>query len=195
MALKTTFKYYGTELNYFDHPYNTTLLNERCVEIAIAHWWLKYQTLCRGLEVGNVLGHYSKYRPWRVVDKYERAPAVENIDVLDIREEYEWIISISTLEHVGLDEGGTAEKGVKALRRLQQCGKTMLVTLPGGINKLFDEMILNGTTGAKRSCTLIRNGVEWEQTGGSPEYGPLIIKPYGLTTKWAESVAILEYER
>ena len=40
-----------------------------------------------------------------MVDKYERAAGVENIDVLDIEaQELDYVISVSTLEHVGWDE-------------------------------------------------------------------------------------------
>ena len=62
------------------------------------------------LEVGNVLSNYenslSDYlgiRPRRIVDKFEIAEGVENVDILDVSNsiKYSGIVSISTVEHVG----------------------------------------------------------------------------------------------
>jgi hypothetical protein len=55
--------------------------------------------------VGNVLSHYFSVNH-DVVDKYEKAEGVINRDIIDFHpsKEYDLIISISTLEHVGWDE-------------------------------------------------------------------------------------------
>ena len=46
-------------LQLFDHPYNTTILNERAVEIPVVMAWLyRGDPLGDVLEVGNVLQHY-----------------------------------------------------------------------------------------------------------------------------------------
>ena len=57
------------------------------------------------LEVGNVLGHYVPVEHL-VVDKYEQAPGVLNDDVadLDLGRQFDLVLAVSTLEHVGLDE-------------------------------------------------------------------------------------------
>ena len=90
--------WHGTTLDLVDLPYNTTIRNERAVELAVAFHWLADRT-GSGLEVGNVLGHYG-ISGHRVVDLYEQAPGVENVDLFDVRGSFDWIVSVSTIEHV-----------------------------------------------------------------------------------------------
>lgn len=170
------FHYWGVEYEGFDHPYNRTVDNERAVEIPIALGWLPETGT--GLEVGNVLAHYGLH-DHRVVDLHEQGPGVENIDVMDVSGSYDWILSISTLEH-------TAEP-VAALNHLLDLLKPkgrMLVTIPGGFNPAFDHYLWDGA-GATRCCTLVRSDHDlWEQTSV-----PLFL-PYG---PWANSVWIGEW--
>jgi SAM-dependent methyltransferase len=180
------FKYHGTALDGFDHDYNTTLLNERAVEIAVA---LQFDRSGEGLEVGNVLGHYGLHGH-RVVDQFERGPGVENIDVFDIAGGYDWIISISTIEHVRWDveprDPSAAGRAIDHLASLLNPGGRMLITVPAGYHPTIDEHLATGA-GATRCCTLVRDRETWRQTKA------LTFKPYGATTKWAESVWIGEW--
>ncbi|MFK5282271.1 hypothetical protein ACI3PL_22195, partial [Lacticaseibacillus paracasei] len=90
--------------------------NERAAEIAIAAHliepyrqkdqknfhpvWSKNAPSCI-LEVGNVL---SNFMPCNhiVVDKFEKASGVLNVDIVDYRSthKFDFIISISTFEHI-----------------------------------------------------------------------------------------------
>src|SRR5574338_1440448 len=97
-----TFTYHGARLDYFDHPYNDTIRNERAVEVAVAMHWRQGRR-ADGLEVGNVLGHYGLHGH-RVADLHEEAPGVENVDVLAVTGSYPWVVALSTVEHVGRDE-------------------------------------------------------------------------------------------
>lgn len=175
------FQFLGVDLPYFDHPYNDTIHNERAIEVAIAMGWPPRSGL--GLEVGNVLGHYG-HTGHRVVDLHEEAPGVENIDVFDIAGTYDWIVSISTMEHVGHDEEpkdpGAAARAIHHLRSLLASGGEMLVTVPGGYNPALDRAL--PTIGADYACTYRRNDAEWELTDD------LCFLPYGVSTPWAESV-------
>lgn len=185
--------YWGNELVGFDHPYNDTILNERAVELAVAEWWLA-QHAGRGLEVGNVLGHY-EISGHRVVDLYEQAPGVENIDVFDIEGSYDWIVSISTLEHVGSAEGGpidhfAPERAFVHLLDLLGPAGALLVTAPLGCQATYDDFLIHSAPRRiDRACTFVRDGEGWVQT---PE---LATRPYGVTTPWADAVWIGEYER
>src|ERR1017187_5364112 len=116
MVMSNKFTWFDVELEYEDHEYNTTRLNERAVEIPIAQEWLDRQIgvtpFSRILEVGNVFGHYyPDHWKWDVIDLYEKARGVKNINVLDVSESYDYIFSISTLEHVG-DEKMATEKSL-----------------------------------------------------------------------------------
>ena len=99
------FKFQGQFYTYFDHPYNTTLDNERSIEIPIISKFLSENKDDNILEIGNVLSHYFNFEH-DVVDKYEKSEGVTNEDVVDFKssKNYSLIISISTLEHVGWDE-------------------------------------------------------------------------------------------
>ena len=134
-----SFRFGNQSLLYFRHSYNWTWMNERCVEIPIARHAISGVSSERILEVGNVISHYSEGVTHEVVDRYERAGArVKNVDAIQFHpsRDYELIVSISTLEHVGWDE--TPRNPAKAwdtllhLRSLLAPGGTLLVTIPAG---------------------------------------------------------------
>lgn len=178
----------GDRLDYFDHPYNTTALNERAVEIPIVRQFLD-SAPGAGLEVGNVLGHYG-HTGHQVVDRWEQAEGVDNLDVFDITGRYGWVVAISTVEHVRWDEPDHDPCGaiaaVQHLLSLLECDGRMLVTVPMGHHPTLDDWLLRGDHGANAS-TLVRCHGGWVQTA-SPTWAP-----YGATTKWAESVWVGEW--
>ncbi|MBD2464966.1 hypothetical protein H6G89_28585 [Oscillatoria sp. FACHB-1407] len=152
MRWKNTFLWNGKPLYYNRIDQNN--LAERSVEIPIAFMFLaqleKRQNL---LEIGNVLSNYenalSDYlglRSRRIIDKFEVALGVENIDLMELpsAEKFDAIVCISTVEHVGQGYAGHAEDHdfeapLKAIAKiydlLEPAGKA-LVTVPFG--KLLD---------------------------------------------------------
>lgn len=172
----------------FDHPYNTTRHNERAIEIPCVMRWLRGRT-GRGLEVGNVLGHYGM-AGHRVVDRWEKGPNVDNVDVFDVEGSYRWIVSVSTLEHVRWDEPerdpGGAWRALQHLRSLLKPGGGLFVTVPLGHHEELDGHLLNDS-GAARACTFVREAGTWHQTER------LTWKPYGVSTPWADSVYVGEW--
>ncbi len=193
----SSFRWHDRRLTYFDHPYNNTRNNERAVEVAIAHaWW--HGLPDGGLEVGNVLGHYPSTRARRVVDLYEQAEGVENINVMDVRGSYQWIVAISTMEHVGQPDYGdvfvpmAATEAVLHLADLLAPGGRMLVTVPFGHNRDLDADIGMGALGVARQCTLWRYSqggrVTWRQ---QPE--PVAPRPYNHVAASADAVWIGEW--
>lgn len=195
------FTYQNRDLVGVDAPYNNTSLNERAVELAIALDWLEdfaNTKTGKGLEVGNVLAHYPAFvgqvpgvADRRIVDFYEKSPGVENIDVFDIKGKFDWIVSISTLEHVGWDteprDPDAAQRAVEHLRSLLKAKGQMLVTVPAGYHPTFDAFLKTGA-GATRDCTMVRDKV-----GGWKQSKARTFKPYGATTPWAESIWVGEY--
>jgi hypothetical protein len=185
------FEYHDEVLPYFLHMYNLTHLNERMVEIAIAHWWLETQIppnmIHRGLEVGNVLGHYSRRRH-KVIDLYEQAAwyqrqQVANIDMFYFQHQiagtFPWVCSISTIEHTG-----AGFDAIGALKQFTQPGGKLLVTFPTGVDSSLDDMVNRGLMGFTRSCTISRCGDDWlqDEIPTVSEYGP-----------WANAVAVCEW--
>lgn len=189
--MSATVDWWGEKLPVFNHLYNCTWLNERGAELAVYLRWLDGNNGV-DLEVGNVTGHYESIpRPGMVVDRYEAAEGIRNMDVFDLVGTFDTIAAISTMEHVRWDEeprldGGSAE-GIAFLRSLLTPHGRMLVTIPTGHNPPLDEWLLSGETGATRACTLVRDMLSWRQT---PE---VEIRPYAVTQPWAEAVWIGEF--
>jgi hypothetical protein len=186
-----SFRWSGTDLDYFDHPYNTTAINERAVEIPIALTFLARHGHGVGLEIGNVLGHYG-ITGHDIVDLYELGPGVRNIDVFDVTGRRDWIVSISTIEHIGWDHGPidpeAAIGAIKHLRSLLAPDGHLLVTVPLGHHPHLDGEIIHGTLEPTEETTYVRVGDRgWEPA----ERGTW--KPYGETTPWAEAVWIARW--
>jgi len=144
-----SFQARGVDYPYFYHPYNETYRNERAVEIPIVWSIVQRVPPERVLEVGNVLSHYFPTRH-DVVDKYEQARRVQNVDVVDFRptHPYDLIVSISTLEHVGFNEKPLEpEKPWRAIGNLRRCLSpqgSLVITLPMGANPHLDRMLQEG---------------------------------------------------
>lgn len=156
-----TFELDGERVPYFHHRYHYTWLNERAVEVALARRVLAGRDPTGVLEVGNVLAHYLPTRH-AVVDKYERAPGVRNDDVVNLSpgRTYDLIVSVSTLEHVGLDEDlRDPGKPVRAVRRLAELlapGGRLWITLPVGYNPDLDAQLRAGAVTFDRLAALRR---------------------------------------
>ena len=163
------FTFDGREYRFLYHRHGFTWLNERAVEVPIAAQTLAEASGGRVLEVGNVLSHYG-HGGHPVVDKYERAPEVLNVDALDYEpdEPFDLIVSVSTLEHIGWDETvrepSRAEGAVGALARHLRPGGTLLVTVPVGYNPVLDEAIRAGRARFSTLRALRRTGrTAWEE--------------------------------
>lgn len=188
------FRALGQVHRYFTHPYNWTWKNERAVELPIAFQFLREHGHGRGLEVGNVLSHYVTAN-WTIIDKYEEGAGVSNCDILDHRPEklYDFIVSISTLEHVGWDEEDkTPGKCVLALHHLYDSlasGGRMLITAPFGYNRYLDDTIRSRTIAPEKETFLFRRlGNRWKE-------GPAQLVPYHRRRWFARSVWIGEFRR
>ncbi len=140
-------------LLYSRHTYNSS--GERVVEIPIAIDFCLSMTSENLLEIGNVLAYYEDLFPSdiprRIIDKYEKSDQVENIDLMELEEkvQYDAIISISTIEHIGQDSTCYGDdtivinrdreaplKAIAKIYRLLSPGGRALITVPYG--KLID---------------------------------------------------------
>jgi SAM-dependent methyltransferase len=136
----------GAKYPYLYRRYNLTVQNERAVELPIAWAAASRCAPDRVLEIGNVLAHYYPIKH-QVLDKYEVAPGVINADVVDFQpgKQYDLILAISTLEHVGWDEEPRDppkfRRAVANLTSLLAPGGTLLITLPVGYNSEVDTVL------------------------------------------------------
>lgn len=178
------YKYYRGDLNY---AYRT----ERSVELPVIK---RLVDNCPGriLEVGNVLTHYYPINH-TVIDKYEQAPNVINVDVCDYAppEKYDLIVSISTLEHVGYDDDGDKHKICRAFDNLLSLLKPrglLAFTVPTGYNTDFDRFVLHNRYGFRLSAMERDNLLnDWHQVSlngplaryNKPfQYGNMVIYGY-----------------
>ena len=145
-GVSKTFSYQGKIYRYFEHPYHSTWINERGVEIPIIQGMVQIHHDKRILEVGNVLSHYFPVTH-DVIDKYEKGDRIINQDIIDFHpaQQYDLIISISTLEHIGWDE--TPRDPTKILRTIDNLksllapGGKIVATIPMGYNPELDKML------------------------------------------------------
>lgn len=206
----STFRYKNKELTRFDHLYNSTAISERGLEIAVAKYWigdLYFNEENDGdvLEVGNVLSHYGlRMAGSDVVDKYEVAQGVTNMDLFDIEgDEYSLIISISTLEHVGMDYGESYDpdgtyKAVEYLKtRLAPKGH-LCVTIPIGWRPDLnpDEFRFQESRYYIRQPELPGWWASaWILTGEYFDSVPPRKLVYGTETPWAQAVWVGEFTK
>jgi len=162
-----TFTLGGETYPYLVHNYNLTWSNERAIEVPVAWREVERRPGASILEVGNVLAHYHRF-PHDVVDKFERAAGVANLDVVDLpaAKRYDLVVTISTLEHVGFDEEPKdPEKPLRAmdaLRRVLAPGGLLLATILVAPDKRTNSARLNFTLLFIAGCAagaLLLNGL------------------------------------
>jgi hypothetical protein len=187
------FAWDGHELNYLDHEYNTTILNERAVEVPIAEaWHFDNEEMDPDiLEVGNVLQHYG-WGGHRVVDLFEEAEGVENLDARNIQGAYDRIYAISTLEHIDQEtpSGAPVATALHLVGLLKPGGK-MLATVPFGQQPFLDVAILQGDLCADREWTMVRadDTGEWVECAGARVWA------HARENSWARAVWVAEWTK
>jgi len=204
------FKYQGSNHRYFYELYNATWRNERAVEIPIVELAIFNYTMkqlgsgeeIRTLEIGNVLSHY--VRTWHdTLDKYEKSHGIINEDITTFKpkEKYDLVISISTLEHVGIDETPpNPSKLIEALfnikKNILKPGGTMLATVPVGYNGCLDQLLtLEPDLFSSIHCMWRKNhtSLDWIEV----EWTPHLIKGARVDVKsgyGSTLIAILEMQ-
>lgn len=160
----------GRPLPYERVAYAGAWRTERSVEVPLARDVVRRAQPSRMLEIGNVLANYG-VRGHDVVDKYEVAPGVANIDVVDLDRAaaYDLVIAVSTLEHVGFDEHpqdpSKLRTALTALRRCVARDGQLFVTLPLGYNPTVDQGLAEDELGFTEGVYLkrISRANEWLQ--------------------------------
>ena len=190
------FRLDGEEYPYLFHRHKATWLTERAVEVPVVQRIVD-RTSGRVLEVGNVLSHYLPQRHL-VVDKYEHAPDILNRDVLDLADlgQFELVVAISTLEHVGWDEQprrpAAALEAVHALRDRLAPGGRLVLTHPVGYNPHLDEALRSGAVPPRRIAAMRRVGrrTRWEQVAPEEAWRT----PYDFLLYSARAVVFAEFK-
>jgi SAM-dependent methyltransferase len=192
------FLFQGERYAYRFHRYKRSWLTERAIEVPVVQAIVDRQAGGRVLEVGNVLAHY-RAQTHLVVDKYEPAPGVLNRDVLELGGlgEFELIVAISTLEHVGWDEDPRdpvkAVQAVAALRGLLAPGGRLVLTVPVGYNPAFDTALRDGAISLSATAALRRvgGGTRWREVAPAEVWSA----PYDFLLYSARGVLFAFIER
>lgn len=198
VGFQQSFQLGDHSFRYFYHRRWETWKTERAVEIPIAQEALRHAPAdARVLEVGNVLTQYTTALPrsYVVVDKYERAPHVANLDVIAVAGTFDLILSISTLEHVGLDESprewGKARAAVDHLRSLLAPGGQMLATWALAYNRDLDDALRAGALGESSVRYLERQtrSNTWAEVNADQAY----VAKYGWPWICGNAIAVVTW--
>ena len=187
----------GRKFHYFINIYNA-VKNERVIEIPFAKEYILKNEDKSILEVGNVLSHYFNVN-YDIIDKYEINPLVTNVDITDFSTEkkYDLIISVSTIEHVGLDEedkeGGKSKKALLKIIELLNNNGTAIITVPLGYNPEIDSIVMNNEINFTKKYFLKRVSILnlWKEI----TMHEALKHKYGLKYPAANSVAFLIYKK
>lgn len=148
------FEFKNSKYRYFHHPANDTKQNERAVEIPIIRREMEGRPLAT-LEVGNVLSQYFGRHKWTTIDLSEKEDSVINDDIASYNGgPYDLIISISTFEHLGIEDGRDKFKSIDAVENcmysLLSPGGRLFFTVPVGYNIVLDSWLMYRWPGKSR---------------------------------------------
>lgn len=142
----TSFIFKDKTYVYFNHEYNKTWLNERCVEIPIS---LEALNMLKEnvLEVGCVLPYYIDHINHEVIDLADDHVKSKKIDATTVSFKDKNVISISTLEHIGVAdynlEAKEQDSAWRLCERIINESSKYFITWPIGSNKGLDDWAFN----------------------------------------------------
>jgi len=147
----TEFQLAGRTFGYFYHRYNCgwpPYASERCVELALADEWLAQVPRVDDVaEIGAVTPYYWPGRVKNLIDPYDPHPLVsQRVSLFDVDFAQKPVLSISTLEHIGLAEYGgqyIAEQAVEAVEKIFAESSCFLLTVPTGYNPSLDALFFD----------------------------------------------------
>tara|TARA_B100000683_G_scaffold275786_2_gene327665 strand:- start:1316 stop:2512 length:1197 start_codon:yes stop_codon:yes gene_type:complete len=125
-------------VTYFNHPYNTTMMNERTVEIPLALDFIADHP--DYVEVGAVMPYYG-HKADTVIDPFD-PEATDSRRLAECDLTGKNVLCISTLEHIGLDEYGNenlnTHESYEGFYQIITQAENYLITVPIGYNQDLD---------------------------------------------------------
>ena len=157
-----TFEFAGRVFKLFVSNHNCgwppARMTERAVELALADRWLESVDAARVMEIGAVTPYYWPRRVPCVVDPFDPHPLVTTkASLFDVDLSAGPLLSISTLEHVGIsDYGFPVDHSLveKAFRKVFQESQSFLITVPVGYNETMDNLLFESD--ASRDDIVVR---------------------------------------
>ncbi len=185
-----TFTFQGKEYRYLMSYKNFAWLSERIAEVPVAAGYTR-EALSKGqrvLEVGDVLRQYTGLRAKDIVDKYEYRKGIINEDIEEFvpGEPYDFIVSVSTMEHVGWDAPDVRDpdKSKRVLwnfkNKFLKQGGMGVITLPVGQNPELDKRMRAHELPFAETYFLKRLTMEneWEETNEADAFTKVYDSPF-----------------
>jgi len=159
-----------TPYEYFDDPVNTTLINERGIEIPIGIRYLDRLDINNVVEVGCVMPFYG-YCEHLIVDEFEKdnpAGEVLNVDAMTFDFTGMDVLCLSTIEHVGRsdynNEDIRPEKAIDMLNKFDKESNSFLVSWGTGYHHELDEYVKENLDRWQWWGFVKTAATEWEYT-------------------------------
>ncbi len=181
----------GKNYQLYEHSYNCgykhTRMTERSVEVALAK---EYVDNCNGeiIEIGAVTPYYFfDEKISAIIDPTDVHGRVTKDSIFNCDLKSKHVLSISTVEHIGLSDYGMHEtkNAIDAIEKILKESASCLITAPLGYNKLLDKWVNeNQSDGRVKLMRRSLNNYWMEITGHytAVEYTPL----------WANGLVIIE---
>lgn len=192
-----SFQYLEHGLHYqmFTHNYNCgypgSVRTERAIELSLADYWLLHTG--DACEIGAVTPYYWPGRIRHIIDPCDQHHQVtDKGSLFDYNFDGKNVLSISTIEHVGMHDYGLSEtnSAVDAIIKITNECSSCLLTLPIGWNKELDEFLLTTNKHDAYRLTFLKRTLKQDWIIAKPHaahanYGPPL-------SNWANSLAIIE---
>lgn len=193
--MNRSFAFGGQKYKYFDHPANSTRINERRVELPIIMAVMRRRE-GRVLEVGNVLSQYMGRKGWTTVDLREKEDGVVNADIVEWSGgPFDLVVSISTFEHIGIDSGRDPFRAIDAVLRcashLLAPGGRFVFTVPVGYNPVLDAWLFNRWAGKTGYLMRVSEDNRWKEA----DEDPVRSAKYGSPYPYANAVIVGDFVR
>ena len=156
---------------YFDDPVNTTMINERCIELALGLRYMEKVGNDNLTEVGCVMPFYG-YPEHPIIDLFEKdhpAGVVQNVDAEECDFTGQDVLCLSTLEHIGKDDYDNtdidAQKAIRILDKITNEASSFMVTWGTRYHNELDEYVKNSLDKYDWFGYIKKEEKLWEYTG------------------------------
>ena len=193
--------HYGTQTyRHFYHGHNcgwpTGRMTERAVELALADAWLA-RTDGDVIEIGAVTPYYWPGRVKCVADPVDAHAAVTaRTSVFDVDLHGRDVLSISTLEHIGLGDYGLPSDSSgprRAFEKIARESRWYLLTVPFGYNPYADSVFFADEGPPAHYFAREARGNAWtEVSSAAAARRPYGDPPLNSEGGWANGLAVLE---
>ena len=164
-------------IDYFDHPFNTTIKNERQIEIPVALRFIESKHPNKIIEIGSVLHHYFDLNHVSIDPTDKHATLNDYAENINFKNKS--VLSISTLEHIGRGDYGLPKNKTlssSVLNKIYNDSSSCLISWPIGFNIYLDEYV------KENSFDYVfhrrKTDTEWELSFDENNFNASYNKPY-----------------